>query len=108
MLIPSSGTPTCIIHSLASTPQHVAYDYASRLSKGLAAVDAFLGPALAQVTGDATLATSIGGCPLANVSICATTEAGTSAVLLSIHNPESVPSSNPVRIPVGFPAGEWL
>lgn len=84
--------------------QHVAYDYAFRLSNGQAAADAFIGSALSTITGDASLASTITTCHLANVSICPSLEAG-QATLVYVHNAQAQNKSLPLRLPVGFPSG---
>lgn len=86
-----------------TSKQHVAFDYAARLSRGQAAADVYLAGALAQLTGDGTV-TAAAACHLANVSICPSTEAGQPTVLF-IMSPSSQLSSAPVLIPVGLPTG---
>lgn len=88
-----------------TSKQHVAFDYAKRLATGMAAVDVFLGDAVASVTGDASLAGSLETCPLANVTICPPTEAASGPVLVTVHNPQSSNATSFVRLPVGFQAG---
>ena len=55
--------------------QHVAYDYAQRLSKGAAECDAVVGAGLARLLGD-TQALPLARCPLLNESICPQTQLG--------------------------------
>ena len=84
-----------------TSKQHVAYDYAQRLAKGLAQADAMVNAVLAGMVGGANA--SFASCPLLNVSLCATQAALPLVVLL--YNPLSRSRSELVRLPVNVAGG---
>jgi len=86
-----------------TSQQHVADDYAKRLSAGRAAAQPLLASTLAHFTG--YTAESFVTCELSNVTICPPLEAGVQQAVL-LYNPLSaIKASLPVMVPVGLPAG---
>ena len=86
--------------------QHVTYDYAALLSKGIADAELLFSAALAQLTG---YTTNYVLCPLSNATICApleSTRAGDPPTIVILYNADSKPRlSAPVRLPIALNSG---
>ena len=84
-----------------TSKQHVAYDYAQRLAKGLNLADATVNTALAALVGGGDVAFE--SCPLLNVSLCATQ--GALPRVLVLYNALLRSRTELVRLPVNASAG---
>ena len=86
--------------------QHVTYDYAAALSRGVADAELLLAAALSALSG---YTAPYALCPLANATICAPLEgasAGDAPTLLVLWNAAAQPrAAAPVRLPVALNAG---
>ena len=88
-----------------TSKQHVAYDYAQRLGRGLDAADAMVNSALAMMVGGAD-ELSFSSCPLLNVSICSTQQS--LPRLLLLYNPLARTRRELVRVPLNVSADSRL
>ena len=79
-----------------TSKQHVAYDYAQRLSKGLNEADAMVSAVLASMVGGGDV--SFVSCPLLNMSLCSTQ--GSLPRLVLLYNPLTRNRTELVRLPV--------
>ena len=84
-----------------TSKQHVAYDYAQRLGRGLDEADTLVNVALATLVGGAG-ELSFSSCPLLNVSLCSTQESLPRVVLL--YNPLARSRRELVHIPLNVSA----
>jgi len=89
-----------------TSKQHVAYDYAKRLCKGMTAAAPGVATSLQKLSGVESGPAGALECPLLNASICAATEAlakdGDSAEL-SLWNPLGAAQRSVIRVPVSRP-----
>ena len=83
-----------------TSKQHVAYDYAMRLSQGVTASEAAVAIATASMIGTPTVIPTF--CPAMNVSVCDATKAllTQTSVVVSLHNPLGWSRVEAMRIPV--------
>ena len=83
-----------------TSKQHVAFDYAQRIAKGVAIAEASLYPRFAAtITSPGGAIPALVSCPLANVSLCPITQAG-APVTIILHNPLGHARSERVFFPV--------
>ena len=83
-----------------TSKQHVAFDYAQRISKGIHTAESTLYPALAAfITSANATAPTFSSCPLANVSVCPTTQSSSSTTVL-LYNPLGRSRVERVALPV--------
>ena len=86
-----------------TSAQHVAYDYAKRISDGISAADVGIEYELSQWTVNGGDAPTFTFCPLANISDCPPTQAvqsASAAFAIVLYNPIARNRSELVRIPV--------
>lgn len=85
-----------------TSKQHVAYDYAKRVSVGSGIADGLVEPALASKTieGQSGTAPILSYCPLANISVCSITQSANGNLVVLLYNPIARERTELVRIPV--------
>ena len=80
--------------------QHVAYDYAMRIAKGMDSAYRTLDGALSQLAANGTARIDFHSCPLLNLSICAPIRQARDAFTVIVYNPQARPRYELLTLPL--------
>ena len=80
--------------------QHVAYDYAQRIAKGMAGAYRTLDEALSRLSANGSAEVAFHSCPLLNVSICPTIRQASDNFTVLLYNPQARGRLESVTLPI--------
>ena len=80
--------------------QHVAYDYAMRIAKGMDTAYRTIDSALSQLAANGTAVVDFHSCPMLNLSICLPIQKAGDAFTVIVYNPQARPRVDLLTLPL--------